>query len=74
MLLGTQKGGKSRKYNHPNLSGLTAGVYRTMDGGATWSIHSTGLDPITPVPVTVDPQSPQTVYTGTFGGGVFKTN
>jgi hypothetical protein len=55
------------------VSGTTAGVYRSADGGASWSIYSTGLDPITSVPLAVDPAG-QTVYTGTFGGGVFKIN
>lgn len=61
------------------LDGLTSsGIYRTTDGGATWSNSSTGLSSIDIRAIHVDPASPSTLYAsggGTAGnpGGIFKS-
>ncbi len=52
------------------------GVFKTSDGGASWSGVSSGLWDITTFgtvsALAIDPQNPGTVYAGAFGG-VFKT-
>jgi hypothetical protein len=50
------------------------GVYRSTDAGASWGAYNAGLNPITSIPIAVDPATPTMVYTGTFGGGVLRTN
>ncbi len=57
------------------------GLYKSTNGGMTWSPSNGSIVPwLTPAgtfidvrQVVVDPGSPQTVYLGTNGGGVFKS-
>ncbi len=44
------------------------GVYRTTDGGATWSAVNSGLTTMKVSALAVDPQDTNTVYAGTEGG------
>ncbi|MBF0476590.1 MAG: hypothetical protein HQK59_12330 [Deltaproteobacteria bacterium] len=53
----------------------SGGVYKTTDGGTTWTAtDSTHLPPSDVVSsLAVDPANSNTVYAGTLWGGVFKT-
>jgi photosystem II stability/assembly factor-like uncharacterized protein len=49
------------------------GVFRSTDGGITWSEVIAGLTNLDVRALAIDPQTPTTVYAGTYGGGVFKS-
>ncbi len=50
-------------------AGVFAGVYRSVDGGTTWSWAGRGLDARFPVlNLTIDPSRPSTLYAGQFAG------
>jgi hypothetical protein len=53
---------------------VSNGIYRSMNSGASWWGYNAGLSPLTSVPIAVDPITPTMVYTGTFGGGILRTN
>lgn len=58
-------------------AGTPSGVYKSMDGGATWNAANSGLtDLASPNPdvgaLAIDPATPTTLYAGT-GVGVFKS-
>jgi hypothetical protein len=47
------------------------GVFKTINGGESWSEFNAGL-PLTDVyALAIDPVTPTTVYVGTSGGGVY---
>jgi len=48
-------------------------VFKSTNGGATWSGSSTGLTNTSVNILAIDPQTPTTLYVGTNGGGVFKS-
>jgi photosystem II stability/assembly factor-like uncharacterized protein len=48
------------------------GVYRSPDGGLTWTNVSTGIDR-TVVAVAFDPTNPARMYAGTLGAGIYRT-
>jgi photosystem II stability/assembly factor-like uncharacterized protein len=50
-----------------------SGVFKSMDGGATWSPSNSGLTSLLVSAIVVDPTAPATLYAGTSGGGVFKS-
>lgn len=50
-----------------------AGVFRSVDGGGSWSAASTGLTATDVRSVAIDPVSTSTLYVGTATGGVFKS-
>ena len=63
------------------LYAICAGVIKTVDGGATWSVvgsgvadvlRAFGLDPLLRT-LAIDPQNPNNLYLGTVGG-VFKSS
>jgi len=61
------------------LAGTDRGVYRTINGGATWTLHTDGLPRVSgsgqtaPVrALAIDPANPQRVYAGA-GAGVWKS-
>jgi hypothetical protein len=58
----------------PCSQGYGSGVFKTMDGGATWQPASAGLPAAEALSVTlaIDPQDPNTLYDGTTKG-IFKS-
>jgi hypothetical protein len=46
-------------------------VFKSTDGGGTWSAVNNGLTNAYVWALAIDPQTPSTLYTGTEGGGVF---
>jgi photosystem II stability/assembly factor-like uncharacterized protein len=62
---------------YPSPSGF-AGLFKSVDAGASWSPINTGLETLNGKgsPVTallVDPVNPGVVFAGTAGGGVFRS-
>jgi photosystem II stability/assembly factor-like uncharacterized protein len=56
-----------------NTGSTSYGVFKTTNGGANWTLASSGL-PQTDVNVlAIDPQNPQTLYVGFYNSGVYKT-
>src|SRR6476660_8493671 len=54
---------------------VDAGVFRSVDGGATWSWAGNGLDRRSPVAtLAVDPLHPSTLYAGQMAGLFKSTN
>jgi len=49
------------------------GVFKSVNGGTSWSGVSTGLTNTVVHSLALDPSAPQTLYAGTNGGGVFKS-
>ncbi len=49
------------------------GVYRTRDGGDTWTLINQGMDNVRVRAMAVDPLDPQVLYVGTDGGRVFRS-
>ena len=47
------------------------GVFKSTNGGATWSAVNTGLTNTDVYTLAIDPITPTTLYAGTWGGGVF---
>jgi photosystem II stability/assembly factor-like uncharacterized protein len=56
------------------FAGTRSGVFKSNDGGASWSAASSGLPALYVLGLAIDPHSPTTVYAGTFGGGVFMSS
>ena len=54
-------------------AGTGGGVFKSTDGGASWSAFNNGLTNTIVQVLAVDPQTPATLYSGTWVGGVFKT-
>src|ERR1035437_9747323 len=54
-------------------AGTAGGVYKAMNGGATWRAVNTGLTDLQVNTLAIDPVNSQTIYAGTEAGGVFKT-
>jgi hypothetical protein len=54
-------------------TGTGGGVFKTTDGGASWSPMNSGLTNTRVQALAIDPVTPATIYAGTYGGGVFKT-
>jgi photosystem II stability/assembly factor-like uncharacterized protein len=59
-------GGPGRRY-------LNGGVYKSTDGGKSWTQTNSGLPTVHVRSLAIDPISPQTVYAGTFDKGIFKS-
>jgi photosystem II stability/assembly factor-like uncharacterized protein len=53
-------------------AGTDGGVFKSTDGGATWSAVNVGLTSTVINMLAIDPASPSTLYVGT-NGGVFKS-
>jgi hypothetical protein len=49
------------------------GVFKSVDGGTTWTIASNGLGVLYIDSLAVDPEVTNIVYAGTHGGGVYKS-
>lgn len=52
---------------------VDAGVYKSTDGGATWSNPNNALKHTSVRSLSIDPTNSQTIYAGTFLAGVFKS-
>ncbi len=51
-----------------------SGVFKSINGGTSWTVINSGLTGKEPVQaIAIDPSAPTTLYAGTNGGGVFKT-
>ena len=48
-------------------------LYKTRDGGATWSKMTTDLSSFRVLTLSVDPSSPSNVFAGTMGDAVYKS-
>jgi photosystem II stability/assembly factor-like uncharacterized protein len=46
---------------------------KSTDSGGSWEAANTGLTNFDLYAVVIDPLAPETLYAGTFGGGVFKS-
>jgi Sortilin, neurotensin receptor 3,/Secretion system C-terminal sorting domain len=51
----------------------TLGVYKTTDGGTTWSPMNTGITNTQVQAIAISQNNPQNLYAGTATGGVYKT-
>ena len=49
------------------------GIFKSVDGAATWTAASNGLTETRVFAIAVDPKTPSTLYAGTNGSGVFKS-
>ena len=47
------------------------GVFKSANGGASWSAVNSGLTSLAVLALAIDPATPTTLYAGTSGGGVF---
>ena len=70
-------GGRTRAYVlHPGdpdiryAAGVTGGIWKTVDGGASWRILDDKMISIAVGSLVIDPRDPSTLYAGT-GEGVF---
>src|SRR5437762_1254015 len=52
---------------------LGGGVFKSSNGGGSWTAINTGLTNLALRALAIDPQTPATVYAGTDGGNVFKS-
>jgi len=69
--------------SHPNIvyaafgvsqaTGQGAGVFASVDGGASWNARNTGLTDFTVTALAIDRNDPQSLYAGTDTQGVFRT-
>jgi hypothetical protein len=66
LYVGFESGAGSETY--PDLEG---GVYRSTNGGASWSMVGNGLTDYTINMLAIDPVSPTSLYAATAGGGVY---
>ena len=54
-------------------AGTTFGLSKSTNGGASWANANTGINFGNPGAITIDPETPTTLYTVAGGGGVFKS-
>lgn len=51
----------------------SSGVFKSTNGGVSWSKVNNGLTSTSVLALAIDPQTPSTVYMNTDGNGVFKS-
>src|SRR5437660_130265 len=51
----------------------SGGVFKSTDGGGSWTAVNTGLTDFYVRTLAIDPQTPATIYAGTGADGVFKS-
>ena len=51
----------------------TGDVFSSTDGGVSWQWLADGLEDVNTVSLVIDGSTPDTLYAGTWGDGVFKT-
>src|SRR5262245_27917922 len=49
------------------------GVYKSTNGGVSWTAVNSGLSSTTVLALAIDRSMPAILYAGTSGGGVFKS-
>jgi photosystem II stability/assembly factor-like uncharacterized protein len=54
-------------------AGTQGGVFKSTDGGSSWSASSAGLANLLVNTLAIGAGAPATIYAGTSGGGVFKS-
>ena len=54
-------------------AGTVGGVFKSTNGGGSWTAINTGLTNTEVQALAIDPSAPGTLYAGTYGGGVFKS-
>ena len=54
--------------------GTFDGIYKSADGGKSWSEQSEGLENRDVTALAIDPDDPQIVYCGTWGKGVYRSD
>lgn len=59
--------------NHMIAGSPTGGIWRTLDGGASWTILTDNLSNLTVWSLTIDPIIPTTYYWGSNFGVIFKS-
>ena len=59
--------------DHPGTGGATGGVYKTTDGGLTWSRLAGILDSFDVVSLAHHPTVSGTLWAATYNGGVYRT-
>ncbi|NRB58821.1 MAG: T9SS type A sorting domain-containing protein [Winogradskyella sp.] len=59
--------------NHIIIGGETGGVWKTLDGGATWTVLTDNLSNIDVYALAIDPSNNNTYYWGSTGGTIFKS-
>jgi len=47
------------------------GVFKSTDGGGSWSTFNDGLTNLFVTALVIDPKTPVNLWAGTAGGGVF---
>jgi photosystem II stability/assembly factor-like uncharacterized protein len=50
------------------------GVYKSTDGGQSWSIANSGMGVVHVRTLAIDPKNPSTVFAGTRDRGIFRTS
>ena len=55
------------------FGGVFSGVFKSTNGGGSWSPINAGLTNSDVLALAIDPATPATLYAGTSGGGVFKS-
>ncbi|MFN8008572.1 MAG: IPT/TIG domain-containing protein [Terriglobia bacterium] len=55
-------------------AGTSGGVFKSIDGGGSWSTANAGLPISFVLALVIDPQTPAIVYVGLDSGGVFKSS
>ncbi|WP_299225011.1 T9SS type A sorting domain-containing protein [uncultured Psychroserpens sp.] len=59
--------------NHIIVGANTGGVWRTTDGGATWTVLTDNLSTLTVYALAIDPSNPSTYFWGSSSGTIFKS-
>ncbi len=54
-------------------AGTISGVFKSLDGGATWAEANTGMLGIVPTSIAYNPANPDEAYAAAVGWNVFKT-
>src|SRR2546426_7570529 len=58
----------------PLYAGTCGGVFKSTDGGGSWSAANVGLSATSVLALAIDPQASTILYAGTSGGGAFKSS
>ncbi|HEV3333256.1 MAG TPA: hypothetical protein VG096_19850 [Bryobacteraceae bacterium] len=63
------EGGLSTVY----AGGNARGVFKSLDGGTTWTLATSGLFATSIYSLAIDPQNPHTVYAGVYVAGLYRS-